>query len=196
MLLLCSLLIISILNDPYLHHLADIIYDFGLKRGPNLKAFLDEYHRKKDKIAVQIPEAEDAIKIMTIHKSKGLEFPVVLIPTLNFSMKIKSSFLVGIDDFIVYFGDAVAVAEGVAADCLADDTADDGGTTGGDDCTETADANGFTCADYIATGYYTCDDMMNTYGYDCSCTCSSSSPSEILCGNGVVDTKTKINQNS
>tara|TARA_B110000305_G_scaffold77034_2_gene86609 strand:- start:8009 stop:10981 length:2973 start_codon:yes stop_codon:yes gene_type:complete len=90
------------LQNPYLHHLADIIYDFGLKRGPNLKAFLDEYHRKKDKIAVQIPEAEDAIKIMTIHKSKGLEFPVVLIPTLNFSMKIKSSFLVGIDDFIVY----------------------------------------------------------------------------------------------
>ncbi|MFT6503857.1 MAG: ATP-dependent exoDNAse (exonuclease V) beta subunit [Crocinitomicaceae bacterium] len=90
------------LQNPYLHHLADIIYDFGLKRGPNLKAFLDEYHRKKDKIAVQIPEAEDAIKIMTIHKSKGLEFPVVLIPTLNFSMKIKSSFLVGIDNFIVY----------------------------------------------------------------------------------------------
>ena len=90
------------LQNPYLHHLADIIYDFGLKRGPNLKAFLEEYDRKKDKIAVQIPEAEDAIKIMTIHKSKGLEFPVVLIPTLNFSMDIKSTFLVGIDDYIVY----------------------------------------------------------------------------------------------
>lgn len=90
------------LQNPYLHHLADIIYDFGLKRGPNLKAFLEEYDRKKDKIAVQIPEAEDAIKIMTIHKSKGLEFPVVLIPTLNFSMDIKSTFLVGIDNYIVY----------------------------------------------------------------------------------------------
>ncbi|NRA13236.1 MAG: UvrD-helicase domain-containing protein [Crocinitomicaceae bacterium] len=90
------------LQNPYLHHLADIIYDFGLKRGPNLKAFLEDYQRKKDKIAVQIPEVEDAIKIMTIHKSKGLEFPVVLIPTLNFSMNIKSNFLVGIDNFIVY----------------------------------------------------------------------------------------------
>jgi len=90
------------LHNPYLHHLADIIYDFGLKRGPNLKVFLHEYDRKKDKIAVQIPEGDDAIKIMTIHKSKGLEFPVVIIPTLNFSMDIKSSFLVGIDDYIVY----------------------------------------------------------------------------------------------
>jgi len=90
------------LKNPYLHHLADIIYDFGLKRGPNLKAFLDEYDRKKDKIAVQIPEAEDAIKIMTIHKSKGLQFPIVLIPTLNFGLEIKSTFLVGVNDYIVY----------------------------------------------------------------------------------------------
>lgn len=90
------------LKNPYLHHLADIIYEFGLKRGPNLKAFLDDYDRKRDKIAVQIPEAEDAIKIMTIHKSKGLQFPIVLIPTLNFSLDIKSTFLVGINDYIVY----------------------------------------------------------------------------------------------
>lgn len=90
------------LENPYLHHLADIIYDFGLKRGPNLKVFLEEYDRNKGKIAVQIPEAEDAIKIMTIHKSKGLEFPVVMIPTLNFDLKIKSTFLVGINDYIVY----------------------------------------------------------------------------------------------
>ena len=27
--------------------------------------------------AVQIPESEDTLQIMTIHKSKGLEFPVV-----------------------------------------------------------------------------------------------------------------------
>ncbi|MDC3253165.1 hypothetical protein OAU25_02830 [Crocinitomicaceae bacterium] len=73
-----------------------------MKRGPNLKDFLEHYKRNKSKIAVQIPDADDAIKIMTIHKSKGLEFPVVIIPSLNFDLNIKSSFFVDVKDYILY----------------------------------------------------------------------------------------------
>ncbi|MBL1281111.1 MAG: UvrD-helicase domain-containing protein [Fluviicola sp.] len=90
------------LENSYLHHLADEIYEFELKKGPNLRKFLDHYQRNKSKIAVQIPESSDAIKIMTIHKAKGLEFPVVLMPTLNYKLDIKSSFLVQVEDFLVY----------------------------------------------------------------------------------------------
>lgn len=90
------------LENPYLHHLADIVYDFELKKGPHLSAFIDDYERNKNNFAVQIPESDDAIQIMTIHKSKGLEFPVVIVPSLNLSLDIKSSFLVEIEDFIVY----------------------------------------------------------------------------------------------
>jgi len=90
------------LSDPYLHHLADIAFDFGLHKGPDLKGFLSEYESKKHKIAVQIPESDDALQLMTIHKSKGLEFPVVIIPSMNFSADVKSHFLVDIDDFVVY----------------------------------------------------------------------------------------------
>jgi ATP-dependent exoDNAse (exonuclease V) beta subunit len=90
------------LENPYLHHLAEVVHEFGIRKGPNLKLFLDEYDRKKHDIAVQVPEAEDAIKFMTIHKSKGLEFPVVLMPSMNFKMDIKSKFLIGIDDYIIY----------------------------------------------------------------------------------------------
>lgn len=90
------------LENPYLHHLADVVYDFELKKGPHLAGFLEEYTRKKGNIAVQIPESNDAIQVMTIHKAKGLEFPVVIIPSLNFKMDVKSEFLVEIEDFIVY----------------------------------------------------------------------------------------------
>ncbi|MDX2362096.1 MAG: UvrD-helicase domain-containing protein [Crocinitomicaceae bacterium] len=90
------------LNDPYLHHLADIAFDYGLSKGPDLKAFLSDYETKKNKIAVQIPESDDAIQLMTIHKSKGLEFPVVIIPSMNFSGDVKSHFLVNVEDFVVY----------------------------------------------------------------------------------------------
>ena len=90
------------LENVYLHHLADITFDFELKRGPNLRGFIDDYQRRKHKIAVQIPESSDAIKIMTFHKAKGLEFPVVIMPSVNAAMDVKSSFLVTIDDKIIY----------------------------------------------------------------------------------------------
>ncbi len=90
------------LADPYLHHLADIAFEFGQKRGPNLQLFLEEYATKKGKIAVQIPESSDAIKIMTIHKSKGLEFPVVMLPNMDFKLQNSSEFLLETGDFVIY----------------------------------------------------------------------------------------------
>ena len=96
------------LKDPYLHHLADIAFDFASIKGPDLKLFLSDYEEKKNKIAVQIPESDAAIRLMTIHKSKGLEFPVVIVPSMDFRSGINSEFLVDLDDaFIVYKKPAV-----------------------------------------------------------------------------------------
>ncbi len=90
------------LNDPYLHHLADIAFEFGQKRGPDLAYFLEEYAAKKNKYAVQIPESDDALKIMTIHKSKGLEFPVVILPALDLKLENRSKFLIETGEFVIY----------------------------------------------------------------------------------------------
>ncbi|MGB0914820.1 MAG: UvrD-helicase domain-containing protein [Crocinitomicaceae bacterium] len=90
------------LNDPYLHHLADLTFDYGLSKGPDLRSFLGDYEVKKNKIAVQIPESDESIQLMTIHKSKGLEFPVVIVPTMNFKNDVKSHFLIHLDDYVVY----------------------------------------------------------------------------------------------
>lgn len=90
------------LLNPYLHHLADIAFEYGTRRGPDLKGFLDDYAARKHKIAVQIPESDDAVKVMTIHKSKGLEFPVVILPSFDFSLDIKSTFLVDSGEYILY----------------------------------------------------------------------------------------------
>jgi ATP-dependent exoDNAse (exonuclease V) beta subunit len=51
-----------------------------------------------------MPDSNKAIKIMTIHKSKGLEFPVVIIPSLDFDVKIRSisKYLVEVGDKILY----------------------------------------------------------------------------------------------
>jgi ATP-dependent exoDNAse (exonuclease V) beta subunit len=77
------------LKDPYLHHLADFVYDFEQNRGPDLSGIIDVYQEKKKILAIQTPPSDDAIIVMTIHKSKGLEFPVVILPNCDFDTSIK-----------------------------------------------------------------------------------------------------------
>ena len=68
------------LKNPYLHHFADLVHQFDLKFGPDLSLFLQDYDSMpNDTKALQVPESKDSLKIMTIHKSKGLEFPVVIV---------------------------------------------------------------------------------------------------------------------
>jgi ATP-dependent exoDNAse (exonuclease V) beta subunit len=91
------------IKNPYLHHLSDLIQEFELKNGPDLELFLDLYERKFKDSSIQIPENKDAIKIMTGHKSKGLEFPIVIVPTLDWSIDGKrSSFLLKHQSRFVY----------------------------------------------------------------------------------------------
>jgi ATP-dependent exoDNAse (exonuclease V) beta subunit len=42
--------------------------------------FLDFWDKSADKFSIPSPEGTNAVRIMTIHKSKGLEFPVVIMP--------------------------------------------------------------------------------------------------------------------
>lgn len=90
------------LKNPYLHHLSDFTFLYNQMRGADLKRFLDEYEKEKYKLAIQLPERKDALQIMTIHKAKGLEFPVVIIPTMNFSLDIRNKMLLENDDRILY----------------------------------------------------------------------------------------------
>lgn len=94
------------LRNPYLHHFADFVFEFEQKKGPDLRGLIEQYQKVKGKLAIQLPESKESINIMTIHKAKGLEFPVVIIPYLNFDTQIhwSNNFLVEIDDVIVYTG--------------------------------------------------------------------------------------------
>lgn len=75
------------LKNAYIHQLLDISFNFDLSNGPDLMSFLSFYTTTGHKTNVQLPDNKYAIKIMTAHKSKGLEFPIVIIPILNFGSK-------------------------------------------------------------------------------------------------------------
>lgn len=91
------------IHNPYLHHLSDMAHDFDNLRGPELELFLEDYEKKGKDSAIQVPENKDAIKIMTGHKSKGLEFRVVLLPNMDWSIvSRRSQFLIKDSGNIIY----------------------------------------------------------------------------------------------
>lgn len=73
--------------DPFVISFLDKLHDFALKKGNYISAFLEEWERKKSDWSISSPEGVDAIELLTIHKSKGLEFPLVFVPFTSFSVK-------------------------------------------------------------------------------------------------------------
>ncbi len=73
--------------DPYLQFFLDAVLRFSLKGKTGISEFLDWWELEKTKESVIIPEGIEAVQVMTIHKSKGLEFPIVIYPYANERVK-------------------------------------------------------------------------------------------------------------
>lgn len=70
---------------PYLFRFLDAVLEFSTRRSNHLADFLDYWETAKDKISITVPGNTDALRITTIHKSKGLEYPVVIVPNADWS---------------------------------------------------------------------------------------------------------------
>ena len=66
-------------SDAYVQFFLDIVLE-QQRKGTSIQEFLDFWELKKDKLSIVAPESANAVQVMTIHKSKGLEFPVVIFP--------------------------------------------------------------------------------------------------------------------
>jgi ATP-dependent exoDNAse (exonuclease V) beta subunit len=58
----------------------DAVIDFTWREGSNIQRFIDWWDENSQKLKLQTTDQRDAIRIMTVHKAKGLEFPVVMVP--------------------------------------------------------------------------------------------------------------------
>lgn len=74
----------------YLQFFLDFVNKVSARQGTHLADLLEAWDDKKGKLSVVVPEGIDAIRIMTIHKAKGLEFPVVIWPMAT--EKLKTTF--------------------------------------------------------------------------------------------------------
>ena len=70
-------------KNPFLEGMADAITDYTQNFGDNLFGFVEWWKEAGEKRSATIPKSEDAVELVTIHKSKGLQYPVVICPLVN-----------------------------------------------------------------------------------------------------------------
>lgn len=69
--------------DAFLFGFLDFVYDFEMQPQVNRLLFLEHWETKKGSASIAASEQLNAVQLMTIHKAKGLEFPVVIFPYAN-----------------------------------------------------------------------------------------------------------------
>lgn len=76
-------------DQPFLFRFLDEILSFSGRQSGHLADFLRYWETVKGKVSVSESLTRDAITIQTIHKSKGLEYPVVIVPFADWSVTPK-----------------------------------------------------------------------------------------------------------
>lgn len=67
-------------NDVYINFFLDLVHEYSEKNINSISQFIEWWSEVKTKKSISISDDVNAVKLMTIHKSKGLAFPIVIIP--------------------------------------------------------------------------------------------------------------------
>jgi ATP-dependent helicase/nuclease subunit A len=70
----------------FLFRFLDVLIDFQTKQSTHLTDFIQFWEQKKNSLSISTPEDQNAITVTSVHKAKGLEFPVVIVPYCDWSM--------------------------------------------------------------------------------------------------------------
>lgn len=85
-------------NPLFVNFFLDEVASFNERESASVFLFLEWWSLKSDKLSVKIPQNTNAVKVMTIHSSKGLEFPVVIFPFADWSLQRSEQILIETED--------------------------------------------------------------------------------------------------
>jgi len=85
-------------SSGYLTAFLDMIKDYSTKEGGGISGFLEWWKEYGTDYSVPTPENNDGVTLMTIHKAKGLEFPVVITPYSDWKEKSGGNLWLKTDD--------------------------------------------------------------------------------------------------
>lgn len=71
----------------YIHAFLEVILDYQTEHGSYIPDFLSWW--EEEEAALNLPEGEPAMEILTAHKAKGLAFPIVIMPFLDWKFQPK-----------------------------------------------------------------------------------------------------------
>ncbi|MCM4160154.1 DNA helicase UvrD [Antarcticibacterium flavum] len=70
-------------SNAYIQFYLDFVFEKTTGSPVSITQFLEYWEQERERLSISVPKTGNAIQIMTIHKSKGLEFPVVIYPFAN-----------------------------------------------------------------------------------------------------------------
>lgn len=79
----------DVVNDVFLQYFMNVVQNWQNADNHGINAFLEYWDRKSDDLFVEISGKINAVQILTIHKSKGLEYKVVMYPYVYTSFPNK-----------------------------------------------------------------------------------------------------------
>ena len=82
--------------DAYIQRFQDLVFEYSNRSNSSLAGFLLWWENSKSvrEASVIVPQDINAIRIMTIHKSKGLQFRIVMIPFADWQLLPKANELI------------------------------------------------------------------------------------------------------
>lgn len=80
-------------QQPFIDAFLDVVINFSKNKGSDISQFLDWWQETGVKTPIQLSENQNAIRIVTIHKSKGLEYKVVIVPFANWDIDQHSTLM-------------------------------------------------------------------------------------------------------
>lgn len=82
---ICRRLKYSVQSNPYLQFFLELVWQSAKSESADISVFLETWYEKADKLSISIPEDANGVRLLTIHKSKGLQFPVVILSAFESS---------------------------------------------------------------------------------------------------------------
>jgi ATP-dependent exoDNAse (exonuclease V) beta subunit len=79
----------DVVSDVFLQYFMNMVQNWQNADNHGINAFLEYWNRKSDDLFVEISGKINAVQILTIHKSKGLEYKVVMYPYVYTSFPNK-----------------------------------------------------------------------------------------------------------
>jgi ATP-dependent exoDNAse (exonuclease V) beta subunit len=84
-------------DDASLQFFTDEVMAYTIHNRSNIREFLEWWNEVKHKKSVIYPDSLDAVRVMTIHKSKGLQFPIVIMADADWQVKVRKRFWLNVD---------------------------------------------------------------------------------------------------